>query len=156
MRSRTLFAGLATMAATVALAAAPAHAATPGLVDGTLSALGYTCTFTNATTSDKPPNTLSVDHTTVVPQCGAGVTVTLAASPTITFNDAAGTASSAQIDVSGSALGMTCKYRVTNVSVTRSGTTRTYTGGPFTATKLSGGFLCPATAQVASASFTFH
>ncbi|GAA3214876.1 hypothetical protein [Actinocorallia longicatena] len=156
MRFRTLFAVMAAAAATGALAAAPAHAATPGLVDGSLSALGYTCTFANAATSDAPPATLVVNRTTIVPQCAADISLTLANSPTISFNDTAGTASSPRIDVSGSAFGIACTYRVTNASVTRSGTTRTYTGGPFSASKISGSFLCPATTPVDSATFTFH
>ncbi|MGI8329790.1 hypothetical protein ACRYCC_07470 [Actinomadura scrupuli] len=156
MRPRTVFAGLATAAATACLMTTPAHAATPGLVDGTASALGYSCSFANAATSDTPPNTLTVDRATIVPQCGSGVSLSLANSPTISFDDTAGTASSDRIDVSGSALGITCTYRVTNASITRDGTTRAYAGGPFTATKISGTFLCPATTTVDSVAFTFH
>ncbi|MFG2000610.1 hypothetical protein ACGFNU_15850 [Spirillospora sp. NPDC048911] len=155
MRPRTPAIGLAVTAAVISLTAAPAHAA-PGLVDGNLSAFGYTCTFANATTSDTPPNTLTVDRATVVPHCGGDISVTLANSPTITFDDTAGTASAARIEVSAGALGITCRYRVSDVSVTRDGTTRTYTGGPFAATKVSGSFLCPAATQVDTATFTFH
>lgn len=155
MNPRTLVAGFAIAAATTCLTAATAHAATPGTVDGTLTALGYSCSFT-AATSDTPPNTLTIDQSTVVPDCGAGVELTLANSPTITFDDTAGTASSAQIDLSGGALGTTCTYRMTDATLTRSGTTRTYSGGPFTATKTAGSSLCPATTSVDTATLAFH
>ncbi|GAA3221559.1 hypothetical protein [Actinocorallia longicatena] len=154
MKPRIMLTSLATAVATVGLASAPAHAA-PGTVDGALTALGFSCTFT-AATSDTPPSSLTVDRTTVVPTCGGGISLTLANSPTITFDDTAGTASSARIDVIGGALGISCTYRVTNATVTRDGTTRTYTGGPFSASKVSGLFLCPATTTVDTASFTFH
>ncbi|MFC5744395.1 hypothetical protein [Actinomadura rugatobispora] len=156
MRPATVLAGLAVAVAATGLTAAPAHAAAPGLVDGTLSALGFTCTFANATTSDTPPNTLTIDHTTLSPQCGGGVSMSLASSPTFTFDDIPGTASTPQLDINAGGLGITCSYRVTNVTVTRSGTTRSYTGGPFTATRVSGGFLCPSTTNVETAAFSFH
>ncbi|MFC5747715.1 hypothetical protein [Actinomadura rugatobispora] len=155
MRPASYLVGLSVIAA-AGLMSAPAHAAAPGLVDGTVSAAGATCSWTNATTSNTPPNTLTINHTTISPTCSGGVTVTLSSSPTVTFNDnPPGTASAAQIDVTAN-LGITCGYRVTNVTVNRQGTTRTYTGGPYTATKTSGSFLCPGSATVDSATFTFH
>ncbi|MFB4319833.1 hypothetical protein [Actinomadura sp. 21ATH] len=156
MRPASMLAGLAALVAAAGLAAAPAHAAAPGLVDGSVSAMGTNCSWTNATTSDTPPNTLTVDHTTISATCDGGVTVAISQSPTVTFNDAAGTATSPSITVTGSFLGMNCGYTVTNVSINRDGTTRTYTGGPYTANKTSGGFLCPGTATVDSATFNFH
>ncbi|WP_157995705.1 hypothetical protein [Thermomonospora amylolytica] len=154
MRSAILLAGISLAALTAT--AAPAHAAT-GLVDGSVTASGTTCSWTNATTSDVPPNTLIVDHTTVRPTCDGSVTVTLSASPTVTFNDAAGTASSPRIDVSATApIVGTCTYRVTNATVTRQGTGRTYTGSGLTATETSNRFLCPDTQTIDSVSFTFH
>lgn len=157
MRPRTLFTGLTVTATAVAacLVTTPAHAA-PGLVDGAISALGFGCTFANAVTSNTPPATLTIDRTTLVPQCSSGIGLSLANSPTVGFNDIAGTASSAQIDVNGSGLGVACTYRVANASFTRSGTTRTYNGGPYTASKISGGFLCPGTTTVNPITFTFH
>jgi hypothetical protein len=154
MRPASLLVGLSVIAG-VGLMATPAHAA-PGLVDGSVTAIGATCSWTNAVTSDAPPNTLTVDHTTINATCGGGITVSISSSPTVTFDDAAGTATSPSISVTGSGLGMTCGYSVSNVSVARQGTTRTYTGGPYTATKTSGGFLCPGTATVDSATFSFH
>lgn len=127
-----------------------------GMVDGSLSVAGSTCSWTNATTSDVPPNTLTVDHTTVSPSCDGSISASLTNDPTVTFDDTAGTASSAEIDVAATVAGINCNYSVTNVSVTRQGTTRTYTGGPFTATKTSGGILCPGSETVDSATLTFH
>ncbi|TNY38299.1 hypothetical protein [Thermomonospora catenispora] len=155
MRSAILLAGISLTA--LAVTAAPAHAAT-GLVDGAVTAAGVTCSWTNATTSDVPPNTLVVDHTTVHPSCSSGgISVTLSASPTVSFDDAAGTAFSPQIDVSVSApIVGTCSYRVTNATVNRQGTGRTYTGGGLTATETSNRLLCPDTQTIDSVTFTFH
>jgi hypothetical protein len=150
-----LLAGLSVIAlAALGLSGTPASAAT-GLVDGSISLSSATCSWTNATTSDVPPNTLTVDHTTVSASCSSG-SASLTNDPAITFDDAAGTASAAEVDVSGTVIGVSCSYKVSNVTLTRSGTTRSYSGGPFTATKTGGGFLCPGTESVSSASLTFH
>lgn len=155
MRSATLLAGISLTA--LAVTAAPAYAAT-GSVDGSVTAAGVTCTWTNGVTSDVPPNTLVVDHTTVDPVCDSSLlTVRLTASPTVTFDDAAGTAFSPQIDVGVTApLVGTCTYRVTNATVNRQGTGRTYTGSGLNASKTSGSFLCPASQAIDSVTFTFH
>jgi hypothetical protein len=153
MRPASLLVGLSVVAA--GLTGTAAHAA-GGLVDGSIVVGSSTCSWTNATTSDVPPNTLTVDHTTVHPTCSGSITANLTNDPTVTFNDTAGTASSPEIDVSGTVSGVSCGYKVTNVSIARQGTTRTYNGGPYTATKSSGGFLCPSTETVNSATFTFH
>jgi len=158
VRTPALLAALSTAAAAVALTATPAHAA-PGHVDGTVTAAGVTCTWSNAVTSDTPPNTLTIDHTTVSPSCSAsGITVTLGASPTVTFNDAAGTAFSPQVVVNVTApIVGTCRYQVVNLTVYRVGTSRTYTGSNLTATELSPRrLLCPDSQTVDSVQFTFH
>src|SRR5438445_13162148 len=140
MKATRLLVGIAAVAGSLLLAA-PAFAAT-GLVDGNITVGGSSCSWTNATTSAVPPNTLTIDHTTVTPSCSGGsITASLTNDPTVTFNDTAGTASAPEVDVNGTELGITCSYKVTNLSVTRSGTTRTYTGGPFTANLSSGGAL---------------
>jgi DNA-binding CsgD family transcriptional regulator len=151
-----LLAGLSAIAIglTAGLSASPAFAAT-GLVDGTINVGSTSCSWTNATTSNVPPNTLTINDSTVHASCNSG-SASLTNSPTITFNDTAGTASSAVVDVSATEIGVTCGYKVTNVTLKRSGTTRTYTGGPFTATKTSGSFLCPSTETVTSATLSFH
>lgn len=153
MRPASMLVGLSVIA--VSFAGTAAHAA-GGLIDGTIVVGSTTCTWTNASTSDVPPNTLTIDRTTVHPTCNGSVTVSLANNPTVTFNDAAGTASSAQVDVNGTQSGVTCGYRATNVVVNRQGTTRTYSGGPFTANKISGSFVCPSSQTIGSATLTFH
>ena len=156
MRPASYLVGIAATVAAAGLLSAPAHADATGLVDGQVSAIGATCSWTDAVTSDTPPNTLTVDHTTIDATCSGGITVTLSESPTVTFDDEAGTASSPRIIVGGTLAGLTCSYEVTNVSIARQGTTRTYTGGPYTATKVSGSILCPSSATVDTATFTFH
>src|SRR5215467_4446820 len=95
-----LIAGLSVLAlAAIGLSGSPASAAT-GLVDGSISLSSASCSWTNATTSDVPPNTLTIDHTTVHPSCSSG-TASLTNNPTVTFNDSAGTASANEVDVSG-------------------------------------------------------
>lgn len=137
-------------------AGSAAYAAT-GQVDGSISVAGSTCTWSNATTSDVPPNSLTIDHTTVSPSCSGSISASLTNDPTVTFDDTANTATAAEVDVSASVSGITCGYQVTNLSVTRSdSSTRTYTGGPFTATNTSGSILCPSSESVDTVSLTFH
>ena len=129
----------------------PAHAA-GGLVDGGFDAGGTTCVWANASTSDVPPNPLTIDHTTIQSSCGNP----WANDPTWTFDDTNGTASTPEIDVTATVLGVTCGYKVTNILLHRQEMTRTYSGGPFTGTKSSGGFLCPSSETVDSITVTFH
>src|ERR1700742_1353068 len=125
------------------LLAVPAYAAT-GQVDGNITVGDSSCSWTNATTSDAPPNALTIDQPTVTPTCSGSITASLTNDPAVTFDDTAGTASAPEVDVNGTVLGITCSYKVTNLSVTRQGTTgRSYTGGPYTANLSSGGGLCP-------------
>jgi hypothetical protein len=154
MKPTRALVGIAAVAGSVLLAV-PAYAAT-GQVDGNITVGGSSCSWTNASTSDVPPNTLTIDHTTVQPNCSGSISATLTNDPTVTFDDTAGTASAPEVDVNGTELGITCSYTVTNLSVSRQGTTRTYTGGPFTANLSSGGFLCPSSETVNSVSLTFH
>jgi hypothetical protein len=154
MNPTRLLVGLAAVAGSVLLAV-PAYATT-GQVDGNITVGGSSCSWTNATTSDVAPNTLTIDHTTVHPTCTGSITASLTNDPTVTFDDTAGTVTAPEVDVNGTVLGITCSYKVTNVSYSRQGTDRAYTGGPFTATLTGGGGLCPATENVDSASLTFH
>lgn len=153
MRPARLLVGLSVAAVTLSGTAAYAAG---GLVDGTITVGSSNCSWTGATTSDVPPNTLTVDHTTVSPTCSGDITVNLANDPTVSFDDAAGTAASPEIAVTGTLAGINCGYHVVNVAITRQGDTRTYTGGPYTATKTSGSFLCPSSQTVDSATFTFR
>lgn len=148
--------GIAGLALLPLLGTATAANAATGLVDGSITVGSSSCSWTNATTSDVPPNTLTVDHTTINPTCSGSITANLTNDPSISFDDTAGTASSPEVDVNGTISGISCSYTVTNVSLARQGTTRTYTGGPFTATLSGGSFLCPGSETVDSATLTFH
>lgn len=155
-RHASMLVGLA-VGSIVALGTASTAYAATGLVDGSITVSSSTCSWTNATTSDVPPNTLTVDHTTVNATCSGSISATLTNDPTVTFDDSAGTATADEIDVSGTIAGISCGYQVTGASVTRSdSSSRTYTGGPFTANKTSGGLLCPSSESVSSATFSFH
>lgn len=74
----------------------------------------------------------------------------------MSFDDTNGTGTADAIDISATRFGVTCRYRATNLTFTRSGTTRDYTGGPFTGNLVSGGFLCPSTQTIDTASVSFH
>ncbi|WP_328607894.1 hypothetical protein OG943_01805 [Amycolatopsis sp. NBC_00345] len=152
MKATRLLVGITAVAGTMFLAV-PAYAAS-GQVDGNITVGGSSCSWTNATTSDVPPNTVTIDHTTVKPSCSGSIVASLTNDPTATFDDTAGTVSAPEVDVTGTVLGINCSYKVTGLSLSRQGTTRTYTGGPFTAN--GGGGLCPSTETVDSATLTFH
>ncbi|MBB5898104.1 hypothetical protein ACFFS4_32160 [Kutzneria kofuensis] len=154
MKPTRLLGGIVAVTSSVLLAV-PAYAAS-GQVDGNITVGGSSCSWTNATTSDVPPNTLTIDHTTVHPSCSGSISASLTNDPTVTFDDTAGTATAPEVDVNGTVLGITCSYKVTSVSFSRQGTARNYTGGPFTANLSSGGALCPASETVNSASLSFH
>jgi len=151
-----MLAGIAVVATAVLGLASTAAQAAGGQVDGSLSVAGSTCSWSNASTSDAPPNTLTVDHGTVQPSCDGSISASLTNDPSVSFDDSAGTASSAEIDVSATVSGVSCAYQVTDVSVTRQDDTRTYTGGPYTANKTDGSILCPGSETVDSLTLTFH
>lgn len=154
MKPTHFLVGIAAVAGSLLLAA-PAFAAT-GQVDGSITVGSSTCSWTNATTSDAPPNTLTIDHTTVNASCSGSISASLTNDPTVSFDDTAGTATAPEVDVTATVIGINCSYKVTSLSVTRSGTTRSYSGGPFTANLSSGGALCPGSETVNSVSLTFH
>ncbi|GAA2924302.1 MULTISPECIES: hypothetical protein [Streptomycetaceae] len=146
-------------AAGVSTASAAGPAASQ-LVDGSITAAGSTCTWADATTSANPPSTLTIDRSTVNRgvSCGGGASATLNSDPTLTFDDAAGTATSDLIDITVKQSIVSCSYKATNVGWTRDGSTRAYTNKAFTASKSSGSFLCPSSisAEPGSASLHFH
>lgn len=149
-----LFSGVAGMA----VAQAESAAAT-GFVDGSISAEGNTCSWTNGVTSDVPPNTLSIDRSTINAPggnltCTDGVTATLNNNPSVTFDDAGGTATVDRLDVTIVTSGVQCQYAVDNASATRDGDTRHYTSTS-TVNLVEGGILCPAS-TTATGDFTFH
>jgi hypothetical protein len=161
MRRAGKFLGLSLIA--IALAAPTAAQADPGitanLVDGTISISSTVCSWTNAATSDNPPNTLTIDRNTVNRptgnvSCNDGTTVTLNNNPVAIFNDSTGTATADRVSVTATQGFVTCTFEATGVTLTRSGTTRSYSGS-FTARKTSGSFLCP-TSGSGSATLNFH
>ncbi|WLQ36963.1 hypothetical protein P8A18_27595 [Streptomyces castrisilvae] len=153
----TALAALVTAGASTAASAGPAASQ---LVDGVITAAGSTCTWTGAAADADPPAALTIDNGTVNSSlsCTGGASATLNNSPTLTFDDAAGTAASDLIDITVKQSIVTCSYQATGVGWTRDGSTRTYLNEAFTASKSSGSFLCPGsiTADPGSASLTFH
>lgn len=129
-------------------------------VDGVITAAGSTCTWTDATATADPPAGLTIDHATINSSlsCTGGTSATLNNDPAVTFDDAAGTATSDLIDITVKQSIVTCSYKATNVGWTRDGSTRAYQNQAFTASKSSGSFLCPGSfsAEPGSASLSFH
>lgn len=128
-----------------------------GKVDGSITASGETCSWTDGSISGNPPQTVTMDRTTVNPNvtCTGSVSVTLNNDPTITFDDAAGTATADLINVSVETFGLTCEYEASGLQAQREGTTRTYTATDVTIEKSGGSFLCPGS-TTADAEFIFH
>ncbi|KJY40424.1 hypothetical protein VR46_27780 [Streptomyces sp. NRRL S-444] len=132
-------------------------------VDGVIVVAGNTCTWTNAHTSANPPSALSVDRTTINTPggnlgCNGSITASLNNNPAFTFDDTAGTAKTDAIDITGRQSFISCRYKATNITWNRDGTTRKYVNQAFTATKTSGSFLCPGSVTTAAgdASMLFH
>lgn len=158
---------VALTAIALAFVGTPAAQADPGinanLVDGNITLGDPTevdCNWTDASTSDNPPNTLTIDRTTVNPpggnnSCTGADNVTLNNDPVVTFDDNAGTATVDKVNTTGTKFGFSCTYESTDVDLNRDGTTRHYTG-TFTATRISGSiFVCPSTTP-GTADITFH
>ncbi|MBW1600243.1 hypothetical protein [Streptomyces sp. JJ38] len=144
--------------AVTGLATGPAHAA-QGAVDGTITAEGQTCSWTDGVTSDTSPNTLTVDNDTINQpggnlSCTGSTTAALNNDPTVTFDDTNGTATVDLLDVSVTVWGVTCRYQASDVSAQRDGDTRTYTANA-DIPLYQGGWLCPDPASV-SATFSFR
>ncbi|MFB6618957.1 hypothetical protein ACIGFK_02640 [Streptomyces sp. NPDC085524] len=163
-------AGIATLAVAAAFTGTgTALAQGPGIsvadlkADGVIVVAGSTCTWTNATTSAAAPAALTVDRSTINAPggnlaCGGGIAATLNNNPAFTFDDAAGTARTDLIDITGRQSFISCRYKATNIVWDRDGTTRKYVNRAFTAAKTSGSFLCPGSVTTAAgdASVLFH
>ncbi|WP_371775145.1 hypothetical protein [Streptomyces sp. NBC_01438] len=125
-----------------------------------ITAAGSTCTWTDATASTDPPAALTIDRSTINSNvsCSGNASATLNNSPTLTFDDAAGTAASDLIDITMKQSITSCSYQAKSVGWTPDGSTRTYLNEAFTASKSSGSFLCPdsISADPGSASLSFH
>ncbi len=126
-------------------------------VDGTISSGGDSCSWTNADTTGNPPDTLTVDSASVNANttCDGDKDVSLNNDPTISFDDAAGTATADLISVTVVAYGVTCEYEAEGLTAQRDGDTRTYTATDITIEKSGGSFLCPSS-ETADAEFVFH
>ncbi|MEU4733001.1 hypothetical protein [Streptomyces sp. NPDC023588] len=117
-------------------------------VDGVIVVAGNSCSWTNASTSSAPPNALTVNRTTINAPggnlaCSGGIVATLNNDPAFTFDDAAATARTDLIDITGKQSFISCRYKATNIVWDRDGVTRKYINRAFSATKTSGSFLCP-------------
>jgi hypothetical protein len=136
------------------------NAAAANLVDGSIGADDSSCSWTNGTTSADPPSTLTIENSSINSpggnlSCSGDISsATLNNDPTVTFNDAAGTATADAVSVTVVVFGVTCGYTANGVTLAREGETRTYSGTA-TATKTSGGFLCPGS-QDLNATISFH
>ncbi|MFD7260490.1 hypothetical protein [Streptomyces sp. NPDC059874] len=146
-----------------ALAHGPGSSAVDLKADGVIVVAGSTCTWTNASTSAAAPAALTIDRTTINPPggnlaCGGGIAATLNNNPAFTFDDAAGTARTDLIDITGRQSFISCRYKAVNIVWDRDGTSRKYVNRAFTAAKTSGSFLCPGsvTTPAGDASVLFH
>lgn len=158
MRHRKLV-GLSVLAIVLA-SAQPAYGAS-NLVDGSITSGDTVCSWTGAATSDNPPNTLTIDQATINPpggnlSCADDTVARLDNSPVATFDDAAGTGTANAVDVTVTVIGVQCSYRVSGPVLNRQGDTRDYAGGPYTANKTAGSFLCPGTRTIDQATLSFH
>jgi hypothetical protein len=134
---------------------ATANAFASNLVDGSVTASGHTCSWTNGTTSADPPSALTIDHNSVNAGLScSGASGQLNNDPSVTFDDTAGTATANLVDVTVVVSGVSCEYTASNYAFTRSGTTRTYSGSA-TAQKKSGSIFCPSSVSTSS-TVTFH
>ncbi|MEU4270529.1 hypothetical protein [Streptomyces sp. NPDC026092] len=124
-------------------------------VDGVIVVSGNTCSWTNASSSANPPSALTVDRATINKPggnltCGGGISASLNNNPAFTFDDTAGTARTDVIDITGQQSFVSCRYKATNIVWNRDGSTRKYVNTPFTASKVSGSFLCPGSFSAAA------
>ncbi|MDJ0380076.1 hypothetical protein [Streptomyces sp. G-G2] len=167
MSSITKWTGLTALAASMVLAGSSAALAlgptADQRADGVIVVSGNTCTWTNAHTSANAPSALTVDRTTVnTPggnlSCGGGITAGLNNNPAFSFDDANGLAKTDAIDITGKQSFVSCRFKATDIVWNRDGSTRKYVNQAFTATKVSGSFLCPGSVTTAAggASVLFH
>ncbi|MFD0722565.1 hypothetical protein [Streptomyces globosus] len=138
--------------------AVPAAALGPSAeqrLDGSIAVAGNTCTWTNARTSANPlapsPSTAPASTPPAATlSCAGGITATLNNDPQFTFDDAAGTARTDVIDITGKQSFISCRYKAAGITWNREGDTRKYVNQAFTATKVSGSFLCPGSVTTAA------
>src|SRR5258708_39367259 len=103
-----LFSACAIATALVGFTATNALAA--NLVDGSVTASGQTCSWTNGSTTADPPSALTINAPSINPpggnlSCSGSAHATLNNSPNVTFNDTSGTATADVVDVTVSVFG---------------------------------------------------
>ncbi|THV41434.1 hypothetical protein [Glycomyces buryatensis] len=125
-------------------------------VDAVLATGGKQCEAVDVPVTAAPPATLTIPADAVELECTSSIRYTFDSDAELTFDDAAGTASAASIRIVGTWFGVSCTYEATDLSLERQGDTREYLGGPYTAGKASGMFLCPRDVKLDSAAITFH
>ncbi len=107
-------------------------------VDGSVAFSDMVCTWTDATTSDNPPNPLTIYRSTINLPGGnlscdpSGFTLTFNNDPNVVFNNSL----TATIDRINGTVGV-CTYQATNVVLTNG-------SGSFTAYRVAGSEWCPA------------
>lgn len=147
--------GLSTvMLAVGAIAATSAWAS--DLVDGSVSASGDSCSWTNGTTTADPPSALTIEASSINGNltCSSGVSATLNNNPDLTFDDSAGTATADLVDATVDVDGVSCRYQIANYVLSGSASTREYSGSA-SAPLYSGSFFCP-NPETVTTSLTFH
>jgi hypothetical protein len=127
------------------------------LVDGSISASGDTCSWTNGSTSADPPSTLTIDAASVNAglSCTGSVSAVLNNSPVVSFDDGAGTGTADAVDATVTEFGQNCRYRAANPVLARDGSTRNYSGTVTGVPKVSGSFVCPSSVDL-TAAVSFH
>jgi hypothetical protein len=123
-------------------------------VNGSVSALGKTCSWTDGTATEAPPTTTTINASSInAPggnlSCSSDVSATLENSPSVSFNDTAATATVASLTASVTYDGISCEYTATNAVLDGSATTRDYSGTA-NAAKSGGSFLCPSSVSLGS------
>jgi hypothetical protein len=126
------------------------------LVDGTVSASGESCSWTNGTTTADPPSALTIAASSINGHltCSSGVSATLNNDPNVTFDDSANTATADLVDATVDVSGISCRYQIANYVLSGSASTRQYSGSA-SAPLDSGSFLCP-NPETVTTSLTFH
>ncbi|HEY1832626.1 MAG TPA: hypothetical protein VGG38_20485 [Acidimicrobiales bacterium] len=83
----------------IVAASSAANAQSSTTVNGSVNALGKTCTWTNGTATETPTtiNASSINPPGGNLSCSSGVSAALENSPSVSFNDTAGTATVASL-----------------------------------------------------------
>jgi hypothetical protein len=119
MKLASLLVGLFAASA-VAFTATPAHASHLK-VDGTVKVTSWTpnvtCTWTDATISADPTNTLTIDHNTInaTITCTGGIQLTVTSDPLVTFSGGGATLSQTDVAITTP----NCNYHVNDPTLSQ-------------------------------------